>query len=316
MFHPQSKNDPYFRKALYEIYRGKCAYCGESIVKVGNLHVDHIYAENARTAADPELQAYLAELRAGGFPVEYPDVIENYLPACQHCNRQKSNWNFTAQNLRYYHNLALNHTPDILKKLEQYRRREPGDLDDFRVENMAIRCQTALSPRQVVITGDHVVITIPSADRGIDLSWDRFKVNFSNTQVEFERLCTDLFRLEYFDRQTVFQSDPNNPGVEIHPKKALLGEYCGQSISFQSKFFGSSVQYNDIKDSAKRTVENYSGELATCFLYCNKNLTKKSYEPIEAILNAAGIQLELIVGDHLLDRIREYPELVERYFYK
>ena len=146
MFHPQSKNDPYFRKALHEVYKGKCAFCGATLIP-GNLHVDHIYAENARRTEDPELRAYLAELSAAEFPVEQPDVIENYLPACQHCNRQKSNWNFTAQNLRFYHNLALNHTPDILKKLEQYRRREPDDLDDFRVENMAIRCLTALPPR-------------------------------------------------------------------------------------------------------------------------------------------------------------------------
>ena len=147
MFHPQSKNNPYFRKALYTVYGGKCAYCGDPIVAPGNLHVDHVYAENARATADPELQAYLAELRAGGFPVDQPDVIENYLPACQKCNRQKSNRNFNAQNLRFYHNLALNHTSDILKKLDQYRGKKPVDLDDFRVENMAIRCLTALPPR-------------------------------------------------------------------------------------------------------------------------------------------------------------------------
>ena len=142
MFHPQSKSDPYFRKALYQVYGGKCAYCGDPIVAPGNLHVDHIYAENARAAEDPELRAYLDELRANGFPVNQPDVIENYLPACQKCNRQKSNWNFTARNLRYYHNLALRYTQDILDKLEKYHRREPDDLDDFRVENMAVRYLT------------------------------------------------------------------------------------------------------------------------------------------------------------------------------
>ena len=170
--------------------------------------------------------------------------------------------------------------------------------------------------QQVINYGDHAKITVSFADRGTDLSWNRFKANYHNTPVEFEHLCTDLFRLEYFDRQTVFQSDPNNPGVEIHPKEALRGDYCGQPISFQSKFFDGPVKYDDIMGSAKKTVENYSGKMAACYLYCNKNLTKKSYAPIEALLIAAGITLELVVGGALLDRIREYPELVERYFYK
>ena len=165
-------------------------------------------------------------------------------------------------------------------------------------------------------TVNYTEINFSPVERETELSWDRFKANYSNTQVEFEHLCTELFRLVFFSRQTVFRSDPNNPGVEIHPEECLQGKYRGKRISFQSKFFGSSVKYKDIEDSADKTIKNYSGELAACYLYCNKNLTKASYEDTEMKLKAAGISLELVAGRELLDRIQEYPELVQRYFYK
>ena len=171
--------------------------------------------------------------------------------------------------------------------------------------------------QQIVAAGEQATITVSSADRGTDLTWQRFSTNYShNPQKEFEHLCTDLFRLEFFNRQTVFRRDPNNPGVEVHPKKCLKGDYCGQPISFQSKFFGKAVKYADISDSAKKTVKHYSGNIKACYLYCNCELTEASYAETEVHLNEAGIMLEVVAGEELLDRIREYPELVERYFYK
>ena len=171
--------------------------------------------------------------------------------------------------------------------------------------------------QQIVAAGEQATITVSSADRGTDLTWQRFSTNYSNNpQKEFEHLCTDLFRLEFFNRQTVFRRDPNNPGVEVHPKKCLKGDYCGEPISFQSKFFGKAVKYADISDSAKKTVKHYSGNIKACYLYCNCELTEASYAETEVHLNKAGIMLEVVAGEELLDRIREYPELVERYFYK
>ena len=109
MFHPQSKNDPYFRKALYEVYRGRCAYCGVKLIP-GNMQVDHILASKAELAKHPELKDYLAELEQEGFKPDQPDMIENYLPACAFDNRTKSNRTFIESSLRFYHGIARSHT--------------------------------------------------------------------------------------------------------------------------------------------------------------------------------------------------------------
>ena len=102
MYHPYSKSNPLVRKALYEAYSRKCAYCGD-LIQPKNMHVDHILATNSKNVDDIEFNQYLDELTSDGFVI---DSIENYRPSCAACNLKKNNRNFSVSTLRFYHHEA------------------------------------------------------------------------------------------------------------------------------------------------------------------------------------------------------------------
>ena len=116
MYEKIDKSEPALRKALYESHKHKCVYCGDKIVPK-NLQVDHILAKNAQTSTDDEFNKYLSELDSKGFII---DSIENYLPVCPSCNNKKSNRNFNTSNLRYFHQIALEHANDVNVKMAKY----------------------------------------------------------------------------------------------------------------------------------------------------------------------------------------------------
>lgn len=116
MYEKIDKSEPALRKALYESHKHKCVYCGDKIVPK-NLQVDHILAKNAQTSTDDEFNKYLSELDSKGFII---DSIENYLPVCPSCNNKKSNRNFNTSNLRYFHQIALDHANDVNVKMAKY----------------------------------------------------------------------------------------------------------------------------------------------------------------------------------------------------
>ena len=163
-----------------------------------------------------------------------------------------------------------------------------------------------------------------------DLRWERFTANARDTGKEFEQLCKELFRREYFDEGTVFKSIRNNPGVEIHPLRASKGEFSGKLISFQSKFYTGNVNYSDIKNSMEKMLKYYCVPSAhekpidVVVLYCNllisqsdntgTLLANKTFITTEEILKSVDVTLRVICADELLERVRKYPELVERYF--
>lgn len=57
------------RIAVYEKYGGRCAYCGCPIIDIKEMQVDHL----------------VSHMFNGG-----EDTLENYMPACEVCNRVKS----------------------------------------------------------------------------------------------------------------------------------------------------------------------------------------------------------------------------------
>ena len=57
------------RLSTYEKYGGRCAYCGRQIVDIKEMQVDHL----------------VSHMFNGG-----EDTLENYMPACEICNRVKS----------------------------------------------------------------------------------------------------------------------------------------------------------------------------------------------------------------------------------
>ena len=125
-YHPYSKNDPLVRKALYEAYSKKCAYCGD-LIQPKNMHVDHILATNAEDTNDIEFETYINELGLDGFIL---DSIENYRPSCASCNLKKNNRNFSVANLRFFHSEALGKVPKVLSIIDKYKDK-PVSFDEF-----------------------------------------------------------------------------------------------------------------------------------------------------------------------------------------
>lgn len=117
MYHPYSKSDPLVRKALYEAYSRKCAYCGDLILPK-NMHVDHILATNSKKADDEQFNQYVDELMSYGFVL---DSIENYRPSCAACNLKKSNNNFNVATMRFFHNEAQSKATNVLSIIKQYQ---------------------------------------------------------------------------------------------------------------------------------------------------------------------------------------------------
>jgi hypothetical protein len=119
MYHPYNKNSSHLRNALYKEYNGKCVYCGLKI-QPRHMHVDHILPTKIKNIDDAVAQ-YILELKKEGF---IQDSIENYLPACSSCNREKSNKIYKVTNLIHLHEEARGHLNNILRCIEKEQRNE------------------------------------------------------------------------------------------------------------------------------------------------------------------------------------------------
>lgn len=156
-YHKRSKSDRFLRKALYEEYQHKCVYCGDLLFPK-NMQVDHILATNASAPQnDVDFEPYLEELRASGFNTEKPDYIENYLPACQGDNCRKNRYSFRTNNLRFFHDFAMRHTGNILKRIDCYEKNILSDTDDF--------LQKDLSAQNPVLSGKPQIIEINTTNQ-------------------------------------------------------------------------------------------------------------------------------------------------------
>lgn len=141
-YHP---NDPLVRKALYEAYSKKCAYCGD-LIQPKNMHIDHILATNAADENDIEFKKYIGELMDDGFIL---DSIENYRPSCASCNLKKNNRNFSVANLRFFHSEALKKSPKVLSIINKLKDK-PVSFDEFNPdydywEKIDFSCQKDIS---------------------------------------------------------------------------------------------------------------------------------------------------------------------------
>ena len=60
--------------------------------------------------------------------------------------------------------------------------------------------------------------------------------------------------------------------------------------------------------SAEMAVKYYKGQLDIIYLYCNQdiNTTSKPYQDIVAVLGAAGIRLEIITNNEILNIVIEH----------
>ncbi len=145
------------------------------------------------------------------------------------------------------------------------------------------------------------------------LSWAQFEVANSDKEVAFEDLCRSLFNKMYFDGKANFHSNTNNPGIEIEP---CFSAITNNRISYQSKYFSNRVRYDEIENSAEKTVKNYKGKIDTLYLFCNLdiNTNTKGFSKVKELLDDANIQIVLMCNKAILDKVIDYQTLSEAYF--
>ena len=145
-----------------------------------------------------------------------------------------------------------------------------------------------------------------------DISWSQFEVCNDNCQIAFENMCRWLFNDYFFKGKALLHSNPNNPGIEVVPQ---MHPESNKRVSFQAKYF-STLDYEQIKHSAQKTVEYYSEQLDVVYLYCNKDVTTTSaaYQNIEKILGEAGIQLIPVTNQTILEQVLKNETMAWYYF--
>lgn len=149
-------------------------------------------------------------------------------------------------------------------------------------------------------------------EKSLNITWSQFEVCNPDTRTAFENMCRFLFNAFFFDGKGVFHSDPSNPGIEIVP---MLHKESEQRISFQAKYF-STIDYSQIKHSAEKAIQHYSGKLDAIYLYCNKDLTttSNSYQDIYNLLSAQNISLVPITNQAILDQVLSNDTVSWHYF--
>lgn len=157
----------------------------------------------------------------------------------------------------------------------------------------------------------------------MQINWDSF-INYNQdvrgVRFKFEDLCRQLFTNENLignKRFRYLHANPNNYGLETEP---IFDETQERWIGFQAKFFDNAVDYAQIKRSAEKIVEYYTGKegiVDLVYLFCNKPITStaKGFQDTVNLLKSNSIELQLITDSAILDLARnKYPYLGLYYF--
>ena len=100
------------------------------------------------------------------------------------------------------------------------------------------------------------------------INWKDFESTTDNNTESFEDLCRIFFKFHFVKNKDVnLNQKANNPGIETDPI-----DINGERVGFQAKYFSKDVSYDDILDSAKKTVKYYKDRIDKVVLFCNKKL--------------------------------------------
>lgn len=157
----------------------------------------------------------------------------------------------------------------------------------------------------------------------MQINWESFATYNCNAQgirFKFEDLCRQLFANENLSGNKQFKylhANPNNHGLETEP---IYDETNKRWIGFQAKFFDQDVRYEQIKHSAEKTVEYYTGKegiVDLVFLFCNKPITSTAngYTNAVEVLKKANIDVQLITDTAILDLIRNKYSYLGLYYF-
>lgn len=155
------------------------------------------------------------------------------------------------------------------------------------------------------------------------INWESFATynhDARGIQFKFEDLCRQLFANENLSENKQFRylhANPNNHGLETEP---VYDETNKRWIGFQAKFFDHDVDYGQIKHSAEKTVEYYTGKegiVDLVFFFCNKPITStaKGYTNAVEVLKKANIDVQLITDTAILDLIRNKYSYLGLYYF-
>lgn len=135
-----------------------------------------------------------------------------------------------------------------------------------------------------------------------EINWNNFKAKFNGKEAKaFEDLCYYLFCREFGQSAGIFRYK-NQAGIETEPIHA-----GGELIGFQSKFFESKINPQEIKDSIK-TAKGKNPKLNKIYFYINHEFSessdKRKKEPqykvgIEAFAKSHGLEIEWRVPSHI-----------------
>jgi len=151
----------------------------------------------------------------------------------------------------------------------------------------------------------------------MQINWNSFELynpDPKGINSKFEDLCRQIFINDNLSNNKNYKyvcANPNNPGLETEP---IFDETRNIYIGFQAKYFDNNPDYRNINDSARKIVKYYKGRIDLVFLFCNKDLASGSLETARSVLGEAGIELVLVTGNTILDRVRNYPYLGLYYF--
>ena len=157
----------------------------------------------------------------------------------------------------------------------------------------------------------------------MQINWDNFRTfnqDSRGVEYKFEDLCRQLFVNENLGGNKEFKylhANPNNYGLETEP---IYDEINKRWIGFQAKFFKNRVDYDQIKHSAKKIIEYYTGKAGhvdLVYLFSNESITvtAQGYVDTVNLLKSKNIKIQLITNDTILDLVRNrYPYLGLYYF--
>lgn len=123
----------------------------------------------------------------------------------------------------------------------------------------------------------------------MQINWNSFRTynqDSRGVRYKFEDLCRQLFANENLSGNKQFKylhANPNNYGLEAEP---IFDESRQLWIGFQAKFFDNKVGYSQIKESAEKIIEYYTGKAGKVdlvYLFCNKPITSTAAMFVETV---------------------------------
>ncbi|WHY87574.1 hypothetical protein QNH39_07020 [Neobacillus novalis] len=146
------------------------------------------------------------------------------------------------------------------------------------------------------------------------IDWSKLGLNGESKQKTFEDLCMHLFCRDL--KVSKIYAYQNQPGIETEPVKVK-----GKKYGFQAKLFESKFDWQQIKKSIDKAIENYP-DINKIYIYSNKDRTLNGSEKtetesdIEKRARAKKIKIEYITDKTIINMLLQPSnlDLAQLYF--